>query len=113
MAVLSERQLYEAGMSTDEIAGFRAMVAKPKTPTKHAIGLAPEHFLGKRLDAFERGAYVARMWLIMRNAAATTRRKIRAQEIAEIGACTPLSDMKPENEALNHLYLALGKRNVA
>lgn len=107
MTALSDHQLYEAGMSTDQIAGFRAMVANPKTPTRHAIGLAPDHFRGKRLDEFERGAFVGHTWLTLRQAAASARRRIRAEEIAQTGACTPLSCMTPEKEAIDHLQQAV------
>lgn len=111
MAAISDRQLYAEGMATDEIAGFRAIVARPRTPRGAEIGLAPEHFRGARLDAFERGASTGRLWHAIRNTGATARRRIRAEEIAATGACTPLDCMTAPGDVLRDLRMALGKRS--
>lgn len=78
-----------AHLTSDEIVGWEAQIAVGfKRPA-----IWPDHFRGTRVDAFERGAELARRFLAMRNGYGTARRTVRNRDFKETGAtsCTILA----------------------
>ncbi len=107
MTVLSDHQLFDAGLMTDEISGFRAVMSNPKIKTEHIIALSPDHFKGLRIHRFERGGQIAKYWLVQRNAAGRVRRRHRAEERARTGAMTVIDQEAKKIEAIEMLHIAI------
>lgn len=95
---ITTTELHEiAGLNSDGIAGFEAQVASGRSKLEV---LWPAHFVGKRVDDFQRGSRIAREWLAARRGYAIARRKVRRRDFREIGATQCLrpqgADLKEE-----------------
>ena len=84
---LVARDLYDAGLNTDGVAGFLDQVASGRLRLEV---LWPEHLTGKRVDDYREGSQLARFWLSMRKGYASSRRSARARDFREDGATSNL-----------------------
>lgn len=88
------RELAEhADLNSDGVIGFETQLASKQFNREVPW---PEHFQGRRVDAFRHGSEIARSWMQMRHAVGAARRKFRHDEKKNIGIMTVLSPSTSE-----------------
>lgn len=86
MTALTSLQLSETGgLNADGMAGFEAQIAMR---THKLSAVPPAHYLGPRVEAFERGAELARIWMGKRDVVGRVRRATRLAERRTVGLMT-------------------------
>ncbi len=86
MSTLTDKTLFEQGLSSDEIEGFRTYMRQPHLPP-----IWPEHFRGARIEAFDRGVDIAKMVLQHQRITAARRRVHRLKQRKTDGMMDVLS----------------------
>ena len=110
MTTLSDRQLFDAGLSTDVVLGFRrAMRRRPSTPSE-AVEM-PQHFYDENRDSrraeFRRGVEIARAWRSLRTGAGVARRESRNRDFKELGIAYVIDTQEVRREATVFLRKAI------
>ena len=108
VAVISIDQLYEAGLSCEEVEGFRKAIKFPHI-TDNTRFRPDEALTGARLFRFQRGAAIAIKWRMMLKAEQRSEGLNFARERVAAGSPRSVVQRTGRTDPLTLLHYAIGR----